>query len=67
VRRAGVSAFPTVPGLQRYLREREADLSDDVFVELEGTLSSDRDLDADAGAILVFPRRILGRLPAEPD
>jgi hypothetical protein len=28
-------------------------------VELEGELSPDRDLDADAGAILVFPRRIL--------
>jgi len=29
-----------------------------VVLELEGELSEDRDLDADEGAILVFPRRI---------
>jgi len=64
IERAGVSSFPTVQGLRRYLRERDADLSGDVFVELEGELSEDRDLDADEGAILIFPSRILDRLPA---
>jgi hypothetical protein len=63
VRRAGISSFPSAAGLRRYLRDRGADLSDDVFVEMEGTLSSDRDLDADEGAILVFPKRIIGRRP----
>jgi hypothetical protein len=67
VTRAGISSFPTVAGLRRYLRERDADLSGDVLVEMEGTLSADRDLDADEGAILVFPRRILRRLPASTD
>jgi hypothetical protein len=66
VRRAGISSFPTAEGLYRYLREQGADLSGDVFVEIEGTLSSDRDLDADEGAILVFPKRIVRKLPATP-
>jgi DnaJ-class molecular chaperone len=64
IERRGISCFPTASGLHRYLRERDADLSGDVFVELEGKLSPDRDLDADEGAILVFPKRILDRLPA---
>lgn len=62
VRRAGISSFPTAAGLRRYLLERDADVSGDVFLELEGELSLDRYLDADEGAILVFPKRILGRL-----
>ena len=59
IERAGVSSFPTLPGLRRYLDKRDADLTGYVFVELEGELSDDRDLDADEGAILVFPRRII--------
>ena len=62
VRRAGISSFPTAEGLRRYLHVRNADLSGVVFLEIEGELSLDRDLDADEGAILVFPRRILGRV-----
>jgi RecJ-like exonuclease len=60
VKRRGVSAFPSLPGLYRYLAEREADLSGSVFLELQGELSGDRDLDADDGAVLVVPRRIAG-------
>jgi len=60
VERSGISCFPTLPGLRRYLAERDADLSGDVFLELEGELSDDRDLDADEGAVLLFPRRIVG-------
>jgi hypothetical protein len=67
VRRAGISSFPTAEGLRRYLHERNADLSSDVFVEMEGELSLDRDLDADEGAILVFPARIVRRLSASTE
>src|SRR5205823_6006045 len=56
--RRGVSAFPTLQGLYRYLVERGADLSGDVIVELEGELSDDRDLDADQGALLVIPTTV---------
>jgi hypothetical protein len=62
VRRAGISSFPTLQGLRRYLAERDEDPSGEVILELEGDLSSDRDLDADEGAILVFPHRICGKL-----
>jgi hypothetical protein len=58
VKRRGISAFPSLPGLYRYLAEREADLSGSVFLELDGQLSGDRDLDADDGAVLVLPTGI---------
>ena len=59
--RRGVSAFPTEAGLYRYLGERDVDLDDNTrLLELEGQLSGDRDLDADSGAILVIPTKILG-------
>jgi hypothetical protein len=61
VKRSGVSSFPTAEGLRRYLAERGEDLTGDVFLEMEGELSPDRDLDADEGAILLFPRRIVAR------
>jgi hypothetical protein len=60
IEREGIASFPTLPGLSRYLDERDADLRGYVFVELEGELSPDRDLDADEGAILVFASRVLG-------
>jgi hypothetical protein len=65
VKRSGVSSFPTAAGLRRYLAERDEDLSGDVFLEMEGELSTDRDLDADEGAILLFPRRIVARHAAD--
>jgi len=57
-RRRGVSVFPSVEGLYRYLAERDAE-ADDLVVELEGGLSGERDLDADAGALLIIPTRIV--------
>ena len=60
IERRGIASFPTQSGLRRYLDERDADLDGYVFVELEGELSPDRDLDADEGAILLLPRRVLG-------
>jgi hypothetical protein len=61
VERRGVSVFPTLPGLYRYLVERDEDLDGDRIVEMEGELSGDRDLDADDGALLVRPTRIAGK------
>jgi hypothetical protein len=58
-RRRGVSVFPTVDGLYYYLAERDAHFHDKVVLELEGELSDDWDLDADAGALLIHPRRIV--------
>jgi hypothetical protein len=66
-RRAGVSVFPTEAGLYRYLVENGAELDDSVVIEVTGDLSSDRDLDADSGAILVFPRTIVARRPIDRD
>jgi len=59
-RRRGVSAFPTIEGLYRYLAgEDPSRLDDAVIVELEGELSGDEDLDADQGALLVLPQGIV--------
>ena len=58
--RAGVSVFPDLDGLYRYMLKRDADLSDACrVVQLEGEQSEDRDFDADEGAVLVKPTRIL--------
>jgi hypothetical protein len=59
-KRRGVSVFPTVDGLLRYLAgEDPSRLDDAVIVELEGELSGDEDLDADQGALLILPERIV--------
>jgi hypothetical protein len=63
--RSGVSVFPSLEGLYRYIREREVDLDGCVVVELEGRLTQERDLDADAGALLVTPTRIVSRREIE--
>jgi len=57
--RRGVSVFPDADGLYRYMIRRDTDLSDSVLVELEGRESDDVDFDADEGALLVFPTRII--------
>jgi hypothetical protein len=64
-KRDGVSVFPSLEGLRRYLVERDVDLSGCDAVVLEGELTGDRDLDADAGALLIRPRRVLGICPLE--
>jgi hypothetical protein len=61
-RRRGVSVFPTADGLYRYIAEQDVD-GDDCIVELEGPLSGDRDLDADAGALLILPTRVVATHP----
>ena len=63
VTRDGVSVFPSFEGLYRYLAEREAETAGYVILELEGELTGDVDLDADAGAVLIRPTRVIGALP----
>jgi hypothetical protein len=57
--REGVSVFPEEDGLYRYMLGRDADLEGSVLVELEGTETGDEDFDADEGALLVKPERIV--------
>jgi len=64
-RRAGLAVFPTREGLYRYLAERNANVEGTVVIELEGRPSEERDLDADAGALLVLPERIVSVMPLD--
>jgi hypothetical protein len=57
--RRGVSVFADADGLYRYMLRRDSDMSGSVLVELEGRESEDIDFDADEGALLVFPTRIV--------
>lgn len=57
--RHGVAVFPNREGLYRYLAWKDADVEDKVVVELAGSISDDRDLDADHGALLIFPDRVV--------
>jgi hypothetical protein len=66
-RRRGIAVFPTRAGLYRYLAEREAEVRDRLLVELQGELSEDGDLDADAGALLLRPTRIVAVQPFDPE
>lgn len=62
-KRDGVSVFPSLEGLCEYIAEREAGTEGQVAVELEGRLTGDRDLDADAGALLIRPTRVVATHP----
>lgn len=57
--RDGVSVFPDEAGLYRYMLSRGADLGGSCVVELEGETTEDEDFDADEGALLVRPTRIV--------
>jgi hypothetical protein len=61
--RDGMSVFPSFEGLCRYIAERDADTAGFIAIELEGDLTGDVDLDADAGALLIRPTRVVGALP----
>jgi DnaJ-class molecular chaperone len=63
--RDGVSVFPSFEGLSRYIAERDAETAGCIVLELEGELTGDVDLDADAGALLIRPTRVVGALPFE--
>ena len=57
--RDGVSVFPDEDGLYRYMRERDAEIEESVLLELEGRESDDEDFDADEGALLIHPTKIV--------
>ncbi len=59
--------FPDEDGLYRYMIDRGADFEDCVVVELEGHVSDDEDFDADEGALLVIPTRIVDARPVDKD
>lgn len=64
--RHGVSVFPRVEGLLRYMRRRGDDIASDVVVAVEGEPSGDVDFDADEGALLICPTRIVEARPVAP-
>jgi hypothetical protein len=57
--RRGVSVFHDPDTLYRYMLRRDSDMDGSLLVELEGEQSEDVDFDADEGALLVFPKRIV--------
>jgi hypothetical protein len=63
--RAGIAVFPAREGLYRYLAEKNASVEGKVVVELEGRLSDERDLDADAGALLLLPEHVVEAAPLD--
>jgi hypothetical protein len=63
--RDGVSVFPDEDGLYGYMVRRDADLEGAVLLELEGRRSDDEDFDADEGALLVHPTRIVDARPPD--
>lgn len=65
--RHGVAVFPSRAGLYRYLAVKDADVEGKVVVELEGQLSDDLDLDADEGALLIHPQRLVAVEPLDPE
>ena len=66
-KRRGISVFPSRAGLYRYLVENGGDLAGAEIVELAGDHSDDVDLDADYGALLVHPTRIVSRFPIDAE
>ena len=66
--RDGISVFPDLDGLYRYMVRRDADLDEGcMVVELVGPESDDKDFDADEGALLVRPTAIVGVQPVDRD
>ena len=62
-----MSVFPEVDGLYRYMLKRDADLDGCLLVELEGEESEDEDFDADEGALLIRPTRIVDTRPVDTE
>jgi|SRR5215203_6571304 len=67
-RRDGIAVFPKREGLYRYLAwKSDARVEGKVVVELAGQISDDRDLDADHGALLIFPEELVSVEPLDPE
>lgn len=65
--RRGVSVHADPDTLYRYMLRRDSDMDGSLLVELEGTESHDVDFDADEGALLVFPTRIVRAIDVDRD
>lgn len=66
--RRGIAVFPKREGLYRYLAwKNDADVDGKVVVEIAGTLSDDCDLDADHGALLIFPDAVVSVEPLDSE
>jgi len=66
--RRGIAVFPRREGLYRYLAwKNDANVDGKVVVEVAGTLSDDCDLDADHGALLVYPDRVVSVEPLDAE
>lgn len=61
--RDGISACDSLDALYAYWQVAGGDLDDAVIVEMDATRSTDRDHDADLGAVLVHPYRIVSVTP----
>jgi hypothetical protein len=59
----GISVFPSLEGLRRHLAERDLDVPGYGAVVLAGEVTGDRD--AEAGALLIRPRQVLGMCPLD--
>ena len=67
-KRRGIAVFPRREGLYRYLAwKSDARVEGKVVVELAGEMSEDRDLDADHGALLIFPEELVSVEPLDPE
>lgn len=64
--RHGVSAALTVTALYDYFAGRDAELAGCSLVTFDGDFAADDDLDADDGAVLTYPRRIIAVVPLDP-
>ena len=66
--RDGVSVFPDLDALYRYMVRNGAEIElGTQVVTLEGEPSEDRDFDADEGAVLVNPKKIVRLDPVDRD
>ena len=61
--RRGISVFPRPEGLLAYMRKRETTIDGELLVEVEGVRSDDEDFDADEGALLIIPTRVVAARP----
>lgn len=57
--RHGISCCESLQQLENYFETRSADLANVVVVAFEGRESDEEDWDADEGAVLVFPSKIV--------
>jgi DnaJ-class molecular chaperone len=57
--REGISVLPEEDGLYRYMAARDGNVADAKLLVLEGESTGDTDFDADEGAVLIRPTRVV--------